>query len=56
MKKIFFEGDSLVNTNLDADWDEWYFLNNYNRFTNLFTRSKNLTDFDILEYQSRIIE
>ena len=41
---------------LYADWDEWYFLNNYNKFTNPFTTSKNIQDFDRLKYQFRIID
>ena len=28
------------------------FQNNYNRFANVFTRGKNIYDFDILKYQS----
>ena len=30
-------------------------LSDYNKFTNLFTTSKNVQDFDTCKYQSRII-
>ena len=37
-KKITSKGEILKN-NLDADSDEWYFLNNCNKFTDLFIKA-----------------
>lgn len=37
-KKITSKEEILKN-NLDADSDEWYFLNNCNKFTDLFIKA-----------------
>ena len=39
----------------NADLNEWCFLNSYNKVSNLFTKSKNVHDFDIIKYESTII-
>ena len=48
---------------LAAELDEWYFLNNYKiftalncYFTNFFTASKNIHDFDIYRDRYRSID
>ena len=39
LREKFFKGERRIwRRNFDADWDNWYFLNNYSRFTNLFTK------------------
>ena len=54
VKKIYFEGEILINASVRC-WLGWVMtLNKYNTFTNLFTKSKNIHEFDILKHKFRI--
>ena len=54
VKKICFEGEILINASVRC-WLGWVMtLNKYNTFTNLFIKSRNIHEFDILKYKFRI--